>query len=197
MMRKLLAIFLIALSQMAYGEEDGRVKFTESEVRINTERFINTIFGEKSPTLADKLKFDGGYESLENDETPLLYELCKHKYKISNPVDSQECFDTIITPRLNNPSRYTSLYYKQIRKKLGVSASQLRFKSIRWVDGMPGQYSGAFLVTVDIDDGKRHPYISPQLILIHVPYHDDVVDSGTVKLYQVALPIHEYLQMPK
>lgn len=185
-------IFIIVLTQSAFAED--RIKFTEVEVRINAEKFLNTVFGEKPPTLADLLYFEN-HESPMETENKLLYALCKRKYKIANPEENKQCWDNVINPRYSNPSKYQSLYYGLIRKKLGVSVNQLKIKSVNWVEGHPEKYSGVFLVNVDVNDAKYYPpYLPPQIVLLHAPYHEYVVD-GMVEVYSIVMPIYDYLGM--
>lgn len=169
-------------------------RFTKEEVQRNSIKFIKTVFGENSPTLSDRIKFEGGVESLELDETNLMYGICVKKFKIQKPDNSKECFDKVITPRLKNPSHFESLYYKQLRKKLGVSVDMLEINSIYFNDGVLGEYAGEFIVVIDIKNPTQPAHSKKQLLLSHVPNQEDVVDEGTVHVKSIVIPIHEYVK---
>lgn len=185
------ALLLVLLPSVALA--DG-ARFTDEEVRGNATQFIHKVFGSKPPTVKDLIYFEGADSALIEKETPSEYDACKAKFKTVDPANDSRCSELFDGFKFLHPEQMESLYYRQLRKRLGVKPESLQIESIRFVEGISNKTSGYFLVTVNVrDSNKKHLRFYKQLLLVHQESQKQVPEAGVISVEAVVMPIQDYL----
>lgn len=92
-----------------YAQNNCR-EFADNEIRQNIHKYINVVFGEKTPTLQDFINFEGDEAVIEVEE-PFEEEECKRR---GWDIEFSECIN-FMRERTEKADRVLSYYYNFLR----------------------------------------------------------------------------------
>lgn len=129
---------------------DNKQVFNTEEVKKNVNKYLENIFGKKSPSLSSYFFYEGKTES----EAIYEYYKCKLKW---NGVKTDACKEWMKS-RDSDPDAAVSEYYEAIRRKIHFTIDDDSFVSIQYPD-----FKNNFYFKVVVRDNKA----SINLELLH------------------------------